>query len=465
MGTVKKIFKIERSGLLIIALNIILILSTLFAVNEYFIKHSWVFYGIQSILLIPYIIHKTRYVKDLFLPSTFVLFYYLVNQILGSIVVPSGYGIDKQFTPDIHLVNSYKVIVPYFLIINLCLFILSSCFLKYLNEKHNAIFPIKADSRFYPGTIADNLISILLLIIFVSISYFKIYMAFAFQLAIMVIICSRDSNSRKWISYISYVISLSFMVLLNYDNKREIIIIFFLIIFFESYHNRWKLRFTIRKLLLYTAIGTVFLGLILASSIFRGYGNFNPKSLTDAVKYVPEYIKSDVFIDSFTENLELNYCYGTAITSMDMILNGKLKYKFGLTLLKVFFIPVPREFISWKPYSMMQIYTKNRNPEYFNSGGSYPVIFQCDMFLNFHFLGIIPFFLIFYFINSLYLKFHEISKHNLQYFSYPFLFITILVFARGSGLELYVIHYLYGLLFFVIYTLLLNYLYHLKHLN
>jgi hypothetical protein len=388
-----------------------------------------------------------------------------VNQFLGSIVVPLGYGIDKQFTLDILSVNSYKVIVPYFLIINLVLFILSSYSLKEIKEKYNTIFPLKAKSKFYPGPIVDNLISILLLIVFVIISYFEIFMAFAFQLAIMVIICSRNSDSRKWIRYISYIISLTALVLLNFGDKREIVIIFFLIVFFESYHKRWILRFTIRRLLLYLAIGAFFLSLILAASILRGYGQFNPKSLTDVVKYVPEYIKSDIFIDGFAENLELNYCYGTAVTSMNQILNGELKYQFGLTLLKVFFIPVPRELFPWKPNSMMQIYTKKRNPEYYNSGGSYPIIFQCDMFLNFHFLGIIPFFLIWYLINSFYIKFHKMTKQNLKFFSYPFLFITILIFARGSGLELYIIHYLFGLVIFGLYILLLNYMYRLKHLN
>ena len=153
------------------------------------------------------------------------------------------------------------------------------------------------------------------------------------------------------------------------------------------------------------------------------------------------------------------------LNTLNQILNGELKYQFGLTLLKVFFIPVPRELFPWKPNSMMQIYTKKRNPEYYNSGGSYPIIFQCDMFLNFHFLGIIPFFLIWYLINSFYIKFHKMTKQNLKFFSYPFLFITILIFARGSGLELYIIHYLFGLVIFGLYILLLNYMYRLKHLN
>jgi len=454
----KKGLKIEPLAFIIIILNIILIIPVFILPNEYFVRHSYVFYGIQILLLIPYLIHKTRYVKDLFLPTTFALFYYLANQFLGSIVVPSGYGIDKQFTPDILSVNSYKVIVPYFLIINLVLFILSSYSLKKINEKYNTKFPIKAESKYYTERLVDNLISIFLLIVFLIISYLEIFMAFSFQLAIMVIICSRNSTSGRWIRYISYIISLSLMVLLNYDNKREIIIIFFLIIFFEAYINRWILKFTIRRLLVYFSIGVVFLTLILTASLFRGYGQFHPKSLADAVEYLPEYIKSDFFIDGFAENLELNYCYGTAITSMDKILNGELKYQYGLTILKVFFIPVPRSLLSWKPNSMMQIYTKNRNPEYFNNGGSYPVIFQCDMFLNFHFFGVIAFIIIWYIINSFYINFHKITKQNLRYFSYPFLFITILILARGSGLELYIIHYLLGLIIFVFYVLLKNYI-------
>jgi hypothetical protein len=214
------------------------------------------------------------------------------------------------------------------------------------------------------------------------------------------------------------------------------------------------MQFTAKKILLYISGIALFLILIMTSSILRGYGQFDVSSLPKAISYVPKYISADIFVDGLTDNLELNYSYGTAVTSMDKILNGELRYQYGMTLLKVLFLPIPRKLFPDKPESIMQQFTRIYNPSYWAAGGSFPVILPCDMFLNFSYLGVLPFAFVWLILNYTFVKFHHISNRNIIYFSYIFLFITVLMFARGSGLELYLLYCIFAMPVFILHLLL-----------
>jgi hypothetical protein len=376
----------------------------------------------------------------------------LANLFLGSILIPRNFGFQK-YIPQLMKIDNYNLIVAYFLLINLVLFLLSFSAVKKLNIKLAMDFPQKMeDTRL--DIFHDYLRLFFALAIFILLSYFKAYSLFSLQLAIVVILFSDISYHRKWYRYYIYLLFLFLMVVFNYNNKREIIIIFFLVFFIEAYHSRWILKLTLKRILLYTTGILLFLTLILTASILRGYGNFKVTSVGDAISYIPQYVKSNVFMDGLTENLEINYNYGSAYTCMDMILKGEIKYQYGLTLIKVFFLPIPREIFPLKPLNSLQLYTKKYNPEYFKYGGSLPVNFSCDMFMNFNYLGVIPFALIWFVLDNLFVQFHLLRKRTLKYFSYLFLIISILPFARGSGIEQYIVYYLFALPALVPYVLL-----------
>jgi hypothetical protein len=444
-------FSISFGVLVNIVTSTILILLSCFLPNKYLSLNSYILYGIQFFLMIPYLLWKIKYVKNLFLPSFFVLVYYSINLFLGSYLSPRGFGFVKWFIHDLLISKYYNIITTYFLACNLALFLLCYSSLKKLNQKYANIYPQKVEGV-KPDFFIDTLSLILTISFYFLISFLNIDSLFSFQLAIIVIYTSYVSYHRKWFRYLVYLVFLFGMVLYNFENKREVVIVLFFLIFIEAYHSQWILRFSLKRLFLYSAIGAVFIGLILTSSILRGYGNYKPKSVTEAVSDIPKYIRSSIFINGLSENLELNYSYSTAVTSMDMILKGGIKYQYGLTIIKVLFLPVPRTLFPYKPMSSLQLYTKNYTPDYWKNGGSLPVIFQCDMFMNFNFLGLIPFVLILLIIDSFFIKFHFIDKRNFSYFAYPLLFITVLILARGSGLEQYILYFLISLPVILLYV-------------
>jgi hypothetical protein len=242
------------------------------------------------------------------------------------------------------------------------------------------------------------------------------------------------------------------MIVFNFENKREVIVALFAVFFLEAYHQRWLIQFTLSKIISYLIGITLFFVLIFTTSILRGYGEYGAKTLFSAASYIPDYMTSDIFVDGLTDNLELNYSYSTAVTSMDMVIKGEIKYQYGLTILKIFFLPIPRDVFPDKPGSIMQIYTQKYQPDFWDEGGSLPVILPADMFANFNILGIIPFILICLCLDVFFIRFHLATTRGIKYFTYFFLFITILFLARGSGLELYFLFYIFAFPFLIIYT-------------
>ena len=71
-----------------------------------------------------------------------------------------------------------------------------------------------------------------------------------------------------------------------------------------------------------------------------------------------------------------------------------------------------------------------------------PVILPSESFLNFHYLGLLQYALIWLVINHFFIVFHRTSSRSFAFYSCAFMFITVLTFARGSGIEQYVLYYL-----------------------
>jgi len=442
MIRIKRYLKLDRNYQVLIVLNLYLAFISFLIPNKFFIYHSWIIFGCQLLITVPFLIKKIKYVKNLFLPSFFVLIYFLINQILGAYLVPRNYGIDKQFRTDVVYASTYNIIVPYFLLINTALFILSIYSLTILSNNDSEIFSYV--SKRNKKLISEYFFMIFLVIFFIITTQVSFSMIFSIQLAILIVLFSIVSKTKGVFKYLLYLTILSLLVVYKYQDKRELIIVFFSIIFLEAYIHKWIIKFSVSKIIKYSLIIITFMFLVISSSILRGYGNFNAKSFGEAINHIPEYISSSKFIDSFVENLELNYSYGTSISAMDQVIRGKIKYQYGLTIVKILFLPIPRKYLPFKPLSSMQLYTKSRNYNYFIEGGSYPISFQCDMFINFHILGMLPFLLIFLILDYIFLKIFENTRDTVRKMTYIYLVITILMLARGSGIELYMVYFIFG---------------------
>ncbi len=437
---------------IIIISNIVLLILACLLPNQFLAFHSYVIFGIQFLTLIPFLLSKLKYLKNFFLPSFFILLYFLINESLGSFLVTRGFGFTNWFDSYLAKIENYNLIVSYLVVCNFTIFTVCMRTLKKLNLT-DSIDPKRNLRTMKFDFILDIVRIFTSIILFLLFSYFDIYSLFSFQLAIIIILCSYLSYFKKTIRFLVYLVFLILMVKFNFENKREVVISLFAMIFLEAYYSRIKLQFTFKKIVFYFFGIFLFFFLVLTSSILRGYGSFEADTFSTAATYLPDYVESDFFVDGLTDNLELNYSYGTGISAMNMIIVGDLPHQYGYTLLKLFFLPIPRDMITFKPESIMQMFTKKFYPSFWAEGGSLPVILPVDMFLNFHFLGFLATGIIIYLLDFIFMKFHQLQHRSFLYFSFIFLFSTILAFARGSGIDLYFFYYIVIIPFLLVYIL------------
>lgn len=428
--------------------NLVLCIASIILPNSFLVYNSFYLYGLQGIILITYALRQINRFYQVFTPSFFVLIYYVVNLVFGSYLLPRDFGFQKWYNDDIFNIKYYNVIVLYFLLCNIGLFLIAIKTIQKLEFKNLLNNNTDGNKQF----IYTKMLVFLLLLY--TVSYFEVYSSFSFQLIIIIIICLDINAFRNYVRYVIYLTILMIAVKFNFENKREVVVILFTILFIESGYSKWEFNLKFKKILAYIFGVIVFFSLILTASVMRGYGGFDKSNLYDSFKLVPEYIGQDLFIDGLTENLEFNYNYGSAVTSMNLILSGKIDYQFGGTIIKVLFLPLPREVAPFKPESMMQIYTKKYQPRFWNEGGSLPVNISCDMFLNFHFFGLFVFVVLWYIMDRLFINIFLYTKQNTRLYSSIFLIINILPLARGSGIEQYLLYYFCILPFLLFYALL-----------
>lgn len=425
----------------VLILNIGLVIGALVLPNRWLIYNSYALYAIQLLTLVPYLVWRAYFAKHLFIPSFFTLMYFLVNLTFGGFLVPRDYGWNKNYADVARSISSYGVLVPYLLAANIVLFLVTCHTIRRL-----ALTPSHATHRASPRLplAVALLIDAAYIAAFVLITVLNVYSAFAFQLAILILHLSLLVQTRQRRRFVLYGIYLLTFVAWNFDNKRELAMLLFLITYFESLYGGFRVRLRPRNIVAAGGFVCAFLGLVITASVLRGYGGSDAETLVDAVAYVPQYIGSDLFIDGLTDNLELNYNYGAAVNAIELGMKGSIPLQLGGSLWKVLWLPVPRALFPDKPESIMQIYTRVYAPDQASIGGSLPVSFSSEMFLNFNVFGLLPFALVWLAIDRLYRKCDEGPGGTFSHRSCVFLSISILLFARGSGLEQWLFYYFLG---------------------
>lgn len=429
----------------ILAFNICLVISACLLPDGFLALHSYLLYGAQLVTLIPYVLRRGGLGAHAFLPTTFALAYFLVSETLGSILVPRFYGFQKEYAEVALRITHYNLIVPYLLLANIVLFVLSLLAGRLVTERVQAVaasFAATPKRRFRGwGLIVDACLPVLFLVV----SVLGGIAAFSLQLAVVVVHAWELLYRPRWYRLAFYLAYLLGMLATSFQSKRQIVIVLFLFAFLEAAKTAYRLRWNAWALAQYIGFGGLFLGLVLVASVLRGYGGFDNGTVFAAVRAVPQYVGSDFFIDGLTDNLELNYSYGAGITAIDLTRRGVIEHQWGASIWKVLFLPVPRDAFTWKPESALQIYTKRFDSDMWAIGGSLPVFLQSDMFMNFDVLGLLPFAMIWLGVNGLLLGFLKRPGRTLRAYTTLFLSICVLVLARGSGLELYLLTYLLGL--------------------
>ena len=142
------------------------------------------------------------------------------------------------------------------------------------------------------------------------------------------------------------------------------------------------------------------------------------------------------------DNMEFSYFYFNTYNSIELILNNPDLMTWGSTLIKPLFILIPRDMVTFKPDSMINIYTNMANPYFASVGGSWPINIISEFFWNFHFLSFV-FILIFSIIVIRVYYSYLTSLTNMKGGMIAFSLLVYMVFImliRGSGFDLFLIY-------------------------
>lgn len=257
----------------------------------------------------------------------------------------------------------------------------------------------------------------------------------------------------RFLIYLFIIFTFSY---LSVHDKREAIFLFFPIALLESFLNYKEIKVKhISFLTISAAFGTF---LILAMSIARGYGETSTEisTLFQSIPYILNYIKSELFLESFFLNIEVNYTYYHSFKALEYVFeNPSSTLSFGSTIVKVLFIFIPRSLLPGKPDSIIHLYTNEISPGFRSVGGSYPINVFGEFFWNFHFFGILLTvmmgFILYILFRKLLLKIKKNTLNTNIWVLYAYM--QILTYVRGSGLDLYIVYVIFGILFSKLYII------------
>jgi hypothetical protein len=125
---------------------------------------------------------------------------------------------------------------------------------------------------------------------------------------------------------------------------------------------------------------------------------------------------------------------------------GDYEYLYGETFLKLIFIPIPRYLFPDKPRSMISVYTSIADLRFRSIVGSCLFSIYSELICDFGVFSFPILFFMSYYINLLY-KYMVVSfyltKIESMFLIALFLSVTIIMFIRGSGIEMW---FLYSLI-------------------
>ncbi|WP_171291143.1 O-antigen polymerase, partial [Acinetobacter baumannii] len=393
--------------------------------------NSWGIYFFQFLINLFFLISRIKSLTNLFMPSFIFLVYLFLGQVVGGYLSPLGYGWYGDFDKALSLVNNMHIIVFYNLIINYILFYLTGIFLFKNNSYEIG----------YLNSYNYYISFFLVILIFIIVSFFRGVWTFPIQLGSFIILYLISLNKNLFLRVVSILFMFFIMITTSYDSKREIIMVLVAFLIITLLYKKYSLN--LRTILLAPLAFLVFSLTIMLSSIIRGYGDLDNRSFLSALTYIPTYIKSENFLDNLVENFELNYSYSLPVLAMEYVLSGRIDFQYGLSLIKPIFLIIPRDLFDLKPESIIFTFTKAYDYNFYQNGGSLPVLLPAELFINFNLFGVLIFFLIIYYLNNIYRKIFY-TKNTFYFIQYILISSLFLMFMRGSGFDLFILYIVLG---------------------
>lgn len=232
---------------------------------------------------------------------------------------------------------------------------------------------------------------------------------------------------------------LAFLLAAFFYSDRRLLFYFGFILCFIEVFDKHPYKIRLRSLALLLLVATLLITTNIAMSIHRGVGSFESKSMADAFTYVDDYLASDWAQTMLLHNFEGPPTMFHSYNAVHYMMQSG-DYRYGSTLIKVLFLPIPREDFPSKPRSLVDEYTTILYPAYRAAGGSWVPNFYAEAFWNFGFAGGLLFLLVvFRWLDAIYHRWMMRMRsgaeiENVFFLSslahLPFLF-------RGSGFDLY----------------------------
>jgi hypothetical protein len=347
----------------------------------------------------------------------------------------------------------------YYLLSHLLLFNIDTKFYETYNKYANKI---KGNNmKIYYGNTSIFILFIIIAYIFpINLSFLGGYGStsyFITSLLYLYVIYYVSSTKNKYRIFI-YVLLLLIGSIFSYSSKREIIFFVIPIIFCEVVFNKIILNFKIISKLIFLFFFLI--TLIIVMSIMRGYGSYidDNESLISAFFLVSKYINDPQFFKFLFNNLEFNYTFYHSFQSIEYVIQNPDLLTYGSTLIKVLFIFFPRSIFGFKPDSIIAQYTSFHNIEFRDVGGSFPINLISEFFWNFSFFGIVFVIILGFIITKVFIFFLKNFGPNFLTISLLFIYTNLLMFYRGSGLDLYVVYIILFVFYLFLYNLIIKFL-------
>ena len=414
-----------------------------FLSHENAINYSLYNYAICQLLLFGIVYSLKGFYKNIFIfsPSFIAVTYINLNFLIGSIVFQKGL-VFYSLLPTYKNWSHYNLVMAYFNLANLA--IILSFFLVRKVSFTSRLKSICDLRKFSSGLI--YFASILLIVFF---SIFDLKLGFiggdgSFSEipktigAILIIVnIFKNPNVKKRLFF--YFILLFCFSIISWEDKRDAIFLLLPIVIVES--TKFKLKISLKKIILTCLSVCSILYLIIVMSITRGYGQYKANGFMEASSYVTDYITSSYFIPAFMNNLEISYTYLHSNNAVEKIIKHPELITYGETVIKPLFMFIPRSVMENKPQSIIHHYTNGFSKEYRDKGGSWTISIQSEMFWNFSYLGIFVGAFFFYIFNMLYRYIIDLIKNNdiINYIPLLYFYEALLILFRGSGIDMFLI--------------------------
>lgn len=447
---------INKSVALVLLFLVIISCIPLFLSNELAYKYEFYNYLILEILVfsIPFLLNRRKI--DFFLSPSFIAVSYVnINFFIGSYLFANDL-VFRKITGDYRLWEFHTQRMLFFNLINFV--IILAFFVKFkINTKGFLITDLKKIHKSI--FLFITLLCFVLLVIFnPKLSFlgpsddYSIILKTLFGIMLLVYI---NKNFKLFSRLFYYFIILSVFVLFSVENKREAIFLILPIVILEK--KNIKLTISLKRIIILLTAAIVFFYAIIAMSILRGYG-YKEDNFFKALTLVDDYVQADYFAPAIANNLELAQTYLHSNNVIEYLHQDKMDYLYGETFVKPLFIFIPRSRFENKPNSAIDHYTRAYNKSFREKGGSYPVSFQSEFFLNFAWLSLLIAFVSFVFLNGFYYLTLDIiaSDDIINYVYLLYGYEIYLSLVRGSGLDLFTVSMIIFLFFFILFKVFMK---------